>query len=78
MKKNVRFAGGLNTWEEDTGNWGVRERGHEWGQSVGHTKAEWGLREEGDRKWGRMSVARELRTCETVDTGTQGSEREGY
>lgn len=45
---------------------------------VGHTKAEWGSREEGDRKWGRMSVARELRTCKTLNTGTQGSEREGY
>lgn len=28
-EKNVRFAGGLNTRREDTGNWGVRERGHE-------------------------------------------------
>lgn len=31
MTKNVRFAGGLNTWKEDTGNWGVRARGYDWG-----------------------------------------------
>lgn len=33
-------------------------------------------REEVDRKWGRLGVAGEFNTWETVDMGTQGSERQ--
>lgn len=42
-----------------------------------------GSQEEGDRKWGRLGVAGELSTWETVNKGTQGSgqrwsQSEGY
>lgn len=35
-----------------------------------------GSQEEGDRKWGRLGVAGELSTWETVNKGTQGSKVE--